>query len=394
MSIFSFKNKPSLSLIFDIRDTSISIAAATFEKNKKPELVLCQNFKIEKQNISNWEKYLISMLNTLDDGMISMRKNLAKNGNREKIDKYFFFVGSPWSISQSKMIQILKDRPFEVTNDLLEKLTTDTEMETEKQIEETSNASDWVILEEKIIQVKLNGYKVEKISNKKTNDLEAELFISFVPHTIKNQIFRFTDMHNNKIKIGKLHSSLFSSYMFFRDLYPDKNNFVYIDIGEIITDAYIVRDDIVYGIISFPYGEKDIKNTMIKKSGLSESVVLSALSIVCHGACDEKTEKVIKDLMNPAIEAWVQKLNASISKVCTEMDIPKNIFIIENSDMIRTMMKKIKKDQNIVLLGTKMEVYSEGEGILNNFVVNGKMFKNEPYVKMDLVFLDKITQKS
>ncbi len=393
MSIFSLKRKPAISLVFDIRDTSISVAAVRFEKNKKPELVSCQNLKIEAKDPTNHERYLISMLNTLDNSIFSIRKNLIKMGNKNNIEKYFYFIGSPWSVSQSKMIKIVKDRSYEITNDLLEKIITNEKSSAENLLEKSSEKADWVLLEEKIIQVKLNGYKTEKIFNRKTNDLEAELFISFIPAKIKNQIDRFTNKNIGKIKAGHLNSSAFSAYMFFRDLYQDKNSFIYIDIGDLITDAYIVKEDVIYGVISFPYGEKTIINTIVKKSGQPENIVLSSLSMTCHGVCDEKTVKTISDLINPAISEWLEKLNSYISKVSTEMDIPKNVFMMENSDLIRTMVREIKKNGNMTILGTKMEISYTGEGALNNCIVNGKVFKNEPYIKMDLVFLDKMVQK-
>lgn len=394
MSIFSFKKRPSFFFVFDIRDDSVTAAVAKFEKDKKPDLILCQNFKIENQNPADYQKYLASMLSTLNNAIIANRKNFIKTGNKEKIAKYFFFIGSPWSVSQSKMIKILKDRPFEITNDLLDKIVTNEESETETEIEKSSNKADWAILEEKIIQVKLNGYKVEKIFNKKTNALEAELFVSFLPNEIKNKIYSFTDKNNGGIKIEHLHSSIFSSYTFFRDLFSDKNNFISIDIGQLITDVYVVRDDTVYGVASFPFGEKNILDTIVQKANMPESVVLSAINMGCHGTCDEKTEKEMKKVMAPGINAWLEKLNVAVSKVCAEMDIPKDIFIIENSNLIKTMMKEVKKENMIKILGTKMEIESIGEGTMNNFVVNGKVFKNEPYAKMDLIFLDKIIQKN
>src|SRR5690349_10229074 len=101
MNLFSFKKEPTLSFVFDIRDTYITVAAAKFEKGNNPELVLCQNFKIECQNPADHEKYLSSMLKTLDNGIVAVRKGLVKIGNKDKIGKYFFFVGSPWSVSES-----------------------------------------------------------------------------------------------------------------------------------------------------------------------------------------------------------------------------------------------------------------------------------------------------
>ena len=55
--IFSFiKKKSSLSLVFDIRDAVISVAAVKFACGEKPEIILCQNFKAAILRIISCEK--------------------------------------------------------------------------------------------------------------------------------------------------------------------------------------------------------------------------------------------------------------------------------------------------------------------------------------------------
>src|SRR3990167_6593310 len=134
MSLFSFKKKNFLSLVFDIRDSSITIAAAKFESGQKLEMVQCQNFKIEEKNTSDANKYTSGMLKALNDGILSIRKSLAKTGNKEDINKYFFFLDSPWSVSQAKLVKIIKDRPFEVNKNLLDKMVSGEELGVGKEL--------------------------------------------------------------------------------------------------------------------------------------------------------------------------------------------------------------------------------------------------------------------
>ena len=128
MSFFSFgKNETPLSFIFDIRDTFITVAVANISENKKPEMILCQNFDISLQDNLNYKKSLDKMLNTVDSAILNIRKKLIKIGNKQKIGKYSFFVGSPWSISKSKLIKVIKDRPFEVNESFLKKIVLNNE---------------------------------------------------------------------------------------------------------------------------------------------------------------------------------------------------------------------------------------------------------------------------
>ena len=389
MNLFSFKKKPYLSFVFDIRNISISIAVTKFENNKKPEIVYCQNFTIADQDIAVSKKYTTSMIKTLDRAILTARKNLVKIGNNTPIKKYFFFIGSPWSVSQSKMIKVIKEKAFNIDNNFLEKIVLSEEDRIEKEIENNSKGIDWEIIEEKVIQSKLNDYKIEKIYGKKTKDVEIDIFVSFSPKEILNKISSSVD---SKLTKYQTNSCLLSSFAFLRDLYNDKNDFIYVDIDKNITDVCIVRDDIVFGIVSFPLGEKNIIQTISQKLKLSEEIVLSSINIKCHGKCEEKEHDKMEDILNVGMSKWFEKFNEIILKICSEKDLPRNIFIMPNTDLTKIFAERIKTNKDLELFkkfGIEVKTTLLEEKILDDLITNGKFFKNDPYVKMDVIFLNK-----
>jgi len=393
MSFFFFKNKSSLSFVFDIRDSSISVAVVRFEKEKKPEMILCKNFELRHGDSKNHKKYLSSMLSTLDRAIVYARHGLAKIGNDENIEKYYFFVGSPWSVSQSKIIKIIKDKPFEINNSVLEKIIIGEEFSIEKNIERQTLTPDWKILEEKIIQSKLNGYKVDDIFGKKTSNLAMELFVSFIPSEIKNKISSYIDQKIGKNMARQNNSCILSSYSFFRDLYSNKNDFIYVDLGKLITDVYVVRDDVIFGIVSIPFGEEDIIQASLSRSNISRDIFMSHINIGQDNKFDLPSHNRGSDLLRTGFDFWQNKLKDSLSKICTEMNIPNNMFIITNSVISNILAKDLSGKENnkqFEMLGSKIEVSIINEGILDNLISNSKIFTNEPYIKMDLVFLDKM----
>ncbi len=389
MSFFLFKKQPSLSFVFDIRDASISLAVARFEKNKKPEIVLCQNFELKYQDSKDQKKYLSFMLKTLDDAIVSVKRGLIKIGNKENIGKYYFFIGSPWSVSQTKTIKIIKEKLFEINNDVMSKILLGEESIIEKKIEEQTKEPNWKILEEKIIQSKLNGYKVDDIFGKKTSNFTIELFVSFIPYEIKEKITSHIDEEKQK------NSCILSSYSYLRDLYSDKNDFIYVDIGKLLTDVYVVRDDIIFGIASFPFGEEDIIKMSLSKTNLSKDVFLSYINIGQDNNFDLSSHNNGEDLLKTGIYFWENQLKDSLSKICTEMNIPNNLFIIANGVIPSILIKELfkKSNQKFEIFGSKIDVLIIGENIINNYVLNGKFFANEPYIKMDLIFLYKILKR-
>jgi hypothetical protein len=68
-----------------------------------------------------------------------------------------------------------------------------------------------------------------------------------------------------------------------RDLFSDKNDFIYFEINDSITDLYIVRNDVLCEISSFPIGENDILNSISAKNNIPKEVIASKISIKHDG---------------------------------------------------------------------------------------------------------------
>ncbi len=377
-----------MTLIFDIRDTFISIAALHFFDNEKPELILAKSFPISPQDIKNHEKYLAKMIKTLSDSLIIFRKDLIMMGVTASIKKTFFFVGSLWSISKSKVMKITKDKQFEVNKDLLEKYITTEESDMEFSLEKLDEAfDDLVVLEHKIIESKLNGYRVEDIFGKKTNDLELEFFVSFIPRSLGVKISSFINRFKRDGK--SIHSSVLSAYSFMRDFVVAKNNFIYIDIGDLITDIFIVRDGAVDGIATIPSGRKEIIKQSESESKTPEDILVSALHI---GGEEMNTEN---KFINVNVNKLVEKIDIALSQICTEIDVPKNIFILNNGDLTATFIKEIKQNTDNIfkMFGADSRINVVDESTFNNLIINAKAFKNELSMKMDIVFLNKILKQ-
>ena len=397
MSFFLFNNKPDLSLIFNIRDSVISIGAVRFEKDKKPDLILCQNFKIKNSEPDNHKKYVSSMFKVLDKSILSIRKGLAKIGNKEKIGKHYFFLGSPWCVSKAKTIKISKDKPFEINSQLLDKVIIGEEFSSEEDIEGETNLLNWKVLEQRIIQSKINGYKVEEIYGKKASNLAIELFVSFLPFEIKDKLDLYINDRLGKNVKRQSNSCTLSAYTFLRDLYEDKNDFIYVDVGEFITDVSVVRDDVIFGTGSFPFGEKNIIEVAMRQSNIPEEVFKSSLSIMSDKRYDTETTKKTEDLLDKGLEIWENKFKDIISKICTEMNVPNNLFIIPNSLVSNILVKDFARKveaNNFEILDSQMSINTISDTVFNSFVINGKVYNNEPYVKMDIIFLDKILKNN
>jgi len=395
MSLFSFKKKPSISFVFDIRDSSVTLAAVKFEKQMAPEMIHCQTFPIPVQDTADHRKYLNAMLAVLDTAVLAVRKTLVNMGNTENIGQHFFFIGSPWSVSESKTIKVTKDRPFEINDVLLKKIIREEETEAEHGLAQSSGDADWRVVEEKVIRSKLNGYLVENIFGKKAMDLETEMFVSFIPYEMKSKLHAFANAKLGRSAARRANSTMLSAYSFLRETYPQRSDYIYVDLGDFLTDVFMVQAGAISHIASFPVGERDIMQSVLKKAKTSEHLVTSAVSIHRDGNYDSFVKKDFEKNIDAAIVLWSAKLADTVAKLSTAADMPRELFIAPRNELARFVAEEIagKKGNPLKVAEMPVDVEIVDEQAANGRIANGKAFANEPYVKMDILFIDRTIQQ-
>jgi hypothetical protein len=364
-------------------------------KNQKSEIISCQNFEVIESEIASYKKYSESLIKTIDRAIIETHKSLIRLGIDNKVSNHFFFLGSPWVVSKGKSVKLIKDKAFSVDSTFLKRVLVGKEENLQKEVEKESEHGGWEVFEEKIVEAKLNGYKVDHFYDRKTKEFEVHLFTSFIVKDIHDKIKSYED---RRIKGDKncSYSQTLSTFTFTRDLFNNKNNFIYVDIGKLITDIYVVIDDTIHGIASFPFGENAIIENIAKDLKMTKEIIFSTLNIKCHGKCDEITENKVNDFIKTGLTRWSEKFNEALKKICEEKDAPLEIMMVSNTDLSNLFVEKIKNqnaDGPFRVYGKNPYLTIIGEGVLNNFVDGAKVFRNQPYIKMDIIFLDKLTKQ-
>lgn len=382
-------------MLFDIREFSMSIAVLKMSEGEKSEIISCQTFNISKSQSLDYGKYSEALIKSIDKNIIATHKSLIKHNIKNKISKHFFFVGSPWVSSKGKTVKFVKDKTFTIDDSFLKRVFVSNEEILKDQIKNSYNNTGWTIFEERVLEAKLNGYKVNDFLNKKTKEFEVHFLTSFI---VKDVMDKFNDFLHKKIKSDKniVYSETISSFTFTRDLFQNKNNYIYVDIGKFVTDIYTVIEDRIQGIGSFPFGENSIVSSIAEDLKLSEEVVSSVLNIKCHGNCDEETEKKIDYYLQIGISKFFDKFNEALSGICKENEAPNEIITVLNTDLAKLIFEKIKKGNT----EGKFKIFDKVPGltvidemIVNNFIKGGEVFNNQSYIKMDIILLDKLINK-
>ncbi len=142
----------------------------------------------------------------------------------------------------------------------------------------------------------------------------------------------------------------------------------------------------IEGVASIPYGKNEIINSAANDSKLTADIITSALHMNSN---DKSTEYV-----SSSVKKLAERIDLALSGISTEIDIPKNIFSINNYDILEILDKEVKKDERSYKMLGSAKINPVPENALGGHIAGAKAFKNEQYIKIDISFLNKTSNKN
>lgn len=368
MSLFSFfkKNKESYSLVFNIGSGSVSGGIVKFTEAPGENVTYYAKENIPFQSEISIPKHLELMKSSLANLAVKIQK-----GGQNKIDRIFYIFSSPWSASQTKTIRVKESKAFKITESYLDRVIT----EQEKQFQ-TEVAKSGRIIEKKIIQVKINGYVVNDFYNKMTKDLEVSVFYTVVPEEVLNTVEEAISKVFSHRNIW-CHSLSLSIFSVIRNLFPQKEDFIHLDISEEITDISIIRDGVMVSSASIPFGRNNFIRELTSILGVSDEIADSMIKMHCSKNNDELAALKLSVAMDKAASGWFVKITEVLDSFKEKIYIPDSVFLIVNNDLASFLRDKLQKQDYRVTP-------------IDNRNIKSAMATEDMAFKLELMFLDKI----
>ncbi len=381
MSFFSFlnfkKTKENYSLVFTIGSGSVSGGIVKFTEEAGVDMIYYDKEIIPFQQDISIMKHLELMkssLTSLTQNIQSVGLKRVEMKDKKKqvlLEKVFYVFSSPWSISQTKTVRVKEAKPFKVTKDYLDKIVD----EQEKILRGDILKSDKIV-EKKIIQIKVNGYVVDSVYDRKVLDLEISIFFSIVP----NDILQLVDQAISKtfnIKEIWCHSALLSVFSAIRDFFPKKDDFIYIDISEEITDISIVKDSVMISSASIPLGCNYFIRELAKKMNISEEIADSMIRMHCLKHNDELGNLKFAVAIEGVSKVWLSKVSETLDLLKEKIYIPEQVFLIADNDLFSFLKNRLEeKDLEVLSVDYKN--------------IKSQKIKNNLIYRLVLMFLDNL----
>lgn len=396
MSLFSFssnKKGEEVSAVFHIGSGSVDAHLVRLSKTAKPEIIYAIKVPISFQKNINLERHFKLMIKAFDSALEDIQKegllHLNFTGLRNHgIRNAFYILSSPWCVSQTKIIKIKKDKSFEISSDSVEGVIS----EQEKKFLSNDSSEGSKIIEKKIIEAKLNGYKMTEIYGKKAKDVELSLFMTSAPEYVLKELEDIVRKYFN-FRFSHLNSFALSSFSAIRDIYPDKENFIYLDVHGELTDLSIIKDNVFVESASFPAGKNFFVRQISEKLRVSANEAHSLINLHGSGKTDQATSQKVEAAIDAALKNWLDSFHSVLTSLSLNMYVPRTIFMIVSDEFSVFLTEKLREEklsQFSLTTEESFDVIVLDSKSLCEYCKSDKNFKKEPFAELECIFLNKI----
>lgn len=392
MSFLNLKHhikKEKVIAILDIGSASVGGALVIIKENGKPNIIYSVRKNMVFQNNLNLERFLSSMLESLEYVLSQMKKS-----TKISPDNIFCIFSSSWSVSEIKKIKIEKTEAIIINEAELEKLIKKeidaaVIMSKRKKIME----GGYKVIDIKNIQTKLNGYETSTPYNKKAKLIEIALFASVgakkVIDSIKNKVFHI--FHYEKIIFS---SFLLIAFITIRDIFTDKKDFILLDITGEVTDVAIIRNNLLISSSSFPLGKNFLIRRMVSSLNTTKEEAISILNMYQKNDIDDSMRDRLMSVFSSAEKEWLLSFTKAVTNLSEDSFVPQSVFFTaddEVAEWFNTIMGKAKFTQ-FANEDNTLDITFLNEKILGKFCLSPKKEPADPFIIMEAIFAAKTTK--
>ena len=387
MGIFSkLKEKKELILVFNIGSSSVDGALFEAQSSGIPKIIFSAKELTKIEEKVDIDNFSLSMMKSLE--IVAEKIYKAGLGAPSQI---FCVLSSPWCVSQTRIINLNKNTPFVFTEKLADELIQkEIKLFEEEHTLKYGNSNDRVrMIELKNIKITLNGYEVSQSLNKKTKELEMNIFVSMGGEQILKKIEDTIGKYFHK-KI-KFSSFLLSFFTIVRDMYLKQENFLLLEIGGEVTDISMIKKNTLRESASFPLGCNFLIRRIALELGCSLGEAVSFISLFKDGHAEESVAKKLTLILNKLRTEWLKKFQDSLANLSKDISIPSTIYIVVDKDLVDFFSETIKTEQfsQYTLTESKFKIIFLNAELLDGIVIFKENVFREPFLIIDSIYINR-----
>jgi len=180
---------------------------------------------------------------------------------------------------------------------------------------------DFKFLNFKILEIKINGYKVPKLSGYKGKNLDFKILFTFLAKSyFENYQKIFREL---KLEILKIYHP-FEKF----NLFLNMGDGVFLDIGGELTQGFLLKNGNLEKIFDFPVGAKRFSQTLSETLGILPARCRALKERYSKGELSEEVRKRVNQIFAKDINLWFQNLNDNLKF------LPKKVFLFGGGSLL------------------------------------------------------------
>lgn len=364
------KSKGDISLIFDIGSSSVGGALVRYEEDKLPLILFSVRKEILFKEDFDFDEFYESMLRSLEEVTIDVLSSLSSSvedvalslnqsskrilgrGSQRQIKSVYCVFSSPWYVP--KIVDLSNDYGKEVpiTPDVVWEFVKGAAREVKSAFAEPESIG---ILEERVLEYRLNGYRIDDPVSLRAKTADLKLYLSVVYKQTMNAV---------KAPIRKIISyrkiRSFSFLMIFfslmRDVHPDRNSFITFDMRGEVTEVGVTNEDVLTHAFSVPWGKHTLLRDLAAKLHIDLFEASAKLALFLAGKLEGEIQKEVGFLIEEEILNVRTMLKERLSG---EIYLPDQVYVLSDQDIETVAERAVRSLYEDTLVSPEIAILSD-----------------------------------
>lgn len=264
---------------------------------------------------------------------------LALKGTGFKFVDATVILSSPWYISETSIIKMKEQKPFNITQQLI-----DGALGNIVKAYRDSHRMDIAVLEQKMIKILLNGYPTNDPIKKKVTSLDLNIFTSFARKSSIESINQIIDQYFH-VKATNIHSQSLAAFSVIGSLWRDLNQYIITDITSQLTELVSVRKGILSEAASIPKGKQFLVKSISDDLGVSTEVAESLLKMKSAGHIEENLAKKVGAALQKAQREWLKDFSDALRVMSASSSLPNTFILFAPKDVTGIFSQFIQAEE-------------------------------------------------
>ncbi len=312
MSLFSNESFNQLVIVMDVQSSLVRGSLVMLKRGALPNVIFTYTASVPWKPHTDYN-YLVKMTlravsETMNVCLRNFHSHLASEHVPKKIGAIHYVLSSPWIVSQAKTLSTELPKEMVVTEAYVEKIIGE-----EKRMMLPSNEVDNVAIEQKIFNIKLNGYSVAEWVGKSALNIDVSYTISIANSRMIENLKDISSSAIHRIPV-QFHSSTLLQFIGMRICQPNRGQYVLAHIHGEFTDVAVMDNHACIYFASYPLGVRNMIRKIALATGTDQHAADSLLTLYVGGHIDAAHSSGQIDAIHSIGNGWMNALKKALAE--------------------------------------------------------------------------------